>query len=287
MHLYPTSLSICLMTSPGFATNAALNNILNQELAAPRLTLMDAFNKTSCYTKEPEIGFGTGSRPPLMVPTATPGPGAYQIKTTMSKTIDSSIKSPQQFSIRSRQNFGDPNLKALSKTTANEPGPGQYKVANKFLSGRDEPKYSFPKSRQPADKALLAPGPGQYELPASMGRQPLSTKHRAQEAPFPHASRPSLIAPGSTEIGPGEYGVSAAACEPQVDSRKPTCSSIKFGTGYQKNRKNNQKLDLSEPSPGPGSYQLPGGVATKSAGTPYRSSPAASLSGRNAFGSPW
>lgn len=87
-----------------------------------RLTVMDAFNKTSSFKKEPEIGFGTGSRPPLMVPTSTPGPGAYQIKSTLSKTVDSTIKSPEQYTIRSRHTFGNPNLKALSKTTANEPG---------------------------------------------------------------------------------------------------------------------------------------------------------------------
>jgi hypothetical protein len=95
---------------------------MDDELAAPRLTVMDAFNKTSYFKKEPEIGFGTGSRPPLMIPTSTPGPGAYQLKSTLNKTLDSSIKSPEQYTIRSRHNFGDPNLKALSKTTANEPG---------------------------------------------------------------------------------------------------------------------------------------------------------------------
>ena len=110
------------MTNSARLATAGMNNVMNQELGAPRLTLMDSFNKTSTFSKEPEVGFGTGSRPPLMVPTTTPGPGAYQIKTTMNKTIDSTIKSPEQFSIRSRHNFGDPNLKALSKTTANEPG---------------------------------------------------------------------------------------------------------------------------------------------------------------------
>lgn len=95
---------------------------------------------------------------------------------------------------------------------------------------------------------------------------------------------------GTTEIGPGEYGAPPAACENQVDSRKPTCSSIRFGTGYQKKKGGGglpEKLDLAEPAPGPGSYTLPGGVATKGIGTPYRNSPAASMSGRNAFGSPW
>ena len=186
------------MTGSPTLTNAGMSNIMNQELAAPRLTLMDAFNKTSSFKKEPEVGFGTGSRPPLMVPTSTPGPGAYQIKTTMNKTIDSTIESPKQFSIRSRQNFGDPNLKALSKTTANEPGPGQYKIADKFLNSHDSAKYSFPKGRMPADKALLAPGPGQYSMPASVGKQPLSTKRKSLEVSFPQAARPSLIQPGES-----------------------------------------------------------------------------------------
>jgi hypothetical protein len=120
---------------------------------------------------------------------------------------------------------------------------------------------------------------------------------------------------GTTEIGPGEYGVPSAACETQVDSRtyivlrlllvlsyfittayniivcyitgKPTKSAIRFGTGYTKNKGGVQKIDMKEPAPGPGSYNLPGGVATSRRGDPYRSAPAASMSGRNKFGSPW
>jgi hypothetical protein len=252
-----------------------------------RLTLMDSFNKTSTYTKDPEIGFGTGSRPPLMIPTTTPGPGAYQIKTTLHKTIDSTIKSPEQYTIRSRHKFGDPNERALSKTSANEPGPGQYDLNGKFINGANSEKYSFPKTKQLPDKSALAPGPGTYKTPGSMGKQPLSTKKRAVEPGFPLAPRPSLVQVGTTEIGPGEYGVPPAACDVQIDSRKPTCASIRFGGGYTRNKNKIEKVDLSEPSPGPGSYVLPGGVATRSTGAPYRSSPAASLSGRNTFGSPW
>lgn len=255
--------------------------------SAGRLTLMDSFNKTSAFTKDPEIGFGTGSRPPLMVPTSTPGPGAYQIKTTLSKTIDSTIKSPEQYSIRSRHKFGDPNERALSKTNSNEPGPGQYDLDGKFITGINSEKYSFPKTKQLADKGALGPGPGTYKCLSSMGKQPLSTKKRSEELGFPLAPRPSLVQQGTTEIGPGEYGIPPAACEPQIDSRKPTCSSIKFGTGYSKNKNKIAKVDLSEPSPGPGSYMLPGGIATKSSAAPYKSAPAPSLSGRNAFGSPW
>ena len=49
---------------------------------------------------------------------------------------------------------------------------------------------------------------------------------------------------GGSTVGPGEYtGANVADCEPQVDSRKVTCGSIKFGTGYRKGA-NSRKLDL-------------------------------------------
>lgn len=88
----------------------------------PKKTVMDAFNKSSTFSKDAEIGFCTGSRPPLSEPTAGPGPGAYVIKTTMGKLMESHIKSPCQFTLAGREKFGDPNEKALSKTSANEPG---------------------------------------------------------------------------------------------------------------------------------------------------------------------
>jgi hypothetical protein len=92
------------------------------KLVAPKRTVMDAFNKTSWFEKEPEIGFGTGSRPPLNEPTSGPGPGAYPIKTTMAKLAESHIRSPCQYTLRSRTKFGDPNERSMSKTSANEPG---------------------------------------------------------------------------------------------------------------------------------------------------------------------
>lgn len=140
-----------VMETTGFQNTAGLQDALS----GPRLTLMDSFNKTSTYPQEAKIGFGTGSRPSLVALSNTPGPGAYQIKTTLKKTIDSTIESPVAYSIRSRQNFGDPNLKAMSKTTANEPGPGSYKLEEKFLSGRETEKYSFPKERAPMEKSQV------------------------------------------------------------------------------------------------------------------------------------
>jgi hypothetical protein len=252
--------------------------------------MMDAFNKTTFYNKDPEIGFGTAARPNLNEPNANPGPGSYPIKTTMKKSFLSNIHSPESFSLRSRHKFGDPNEKALSKTGANEPGPSSYDLDGKFIGGGLAPQYSFPKGDVPHDKSNLAPAPGSYEVIGAFGNQPLSTKRRANENPFPKASRPSLGQVGGSEVGPGEYAPPRAACAPQIESCKVTCGSIKIGTGYKKGSAaaaKSMQLTLAEPAPGPGSYTLPGGVATQQKGTPFRNSPKISMSGREAFGSPF
>ena len=92
------------------------------ELKPPNRTVMDAFEKTSWVRAEPGVKFGSGTRPPLNNPEGGPGPGAYQIKSTMGKVMESHLRTPSQFSIRGRTKFGDPNERALSKTSANEPG---------------------------------------------------------------------------------------------------------------------------------------------------------------------
>lgn len=75
----------------------------------------------------------------------------------------------------------------------------------------------------------MAPGPGSYKVLQSMGKQVLSTKEDLPRPAFPKADRPTLVPPGTTEIGPGEYAPPPAACENQVDSRKPTCPKVKIG----------------------------------------------------------
>lgn len=120
-----------------------------------------------------------------------------------------------------------------------------------------------------------------------MGKQVLSTKHGATVPGFSKAERQSMVPSGISDVGPGQYNAPPSACEVQVTSDKPTPASIKFGTGYKKGG-GLIKKDLSEPSPGPTSYIITlGGVATKAKGSPYHNSPAATISGRNKFGSPW
>jgi hypothetical protein len=98
------------------------NMVTEATLVPPNRTVNDAYKKTSWVIKDPETVFGTGTRPPLMNPTTGPGPGAYPIKTTMAKLMESHIRSPCQYSLRGRTKFGDPNEKAVSKNVANEPG---------------------------------------------------------------------------------------------------------------------------------------------------------------------
>lgn len=121
-------------------------------------TVMDAFNSSSFYRKDPEIVFGTSVRQPRLSGTLTPGPGAYPLKSTLFKQFDSQIQNPPEFSLKSRQKFGDPYLRALDKTMASEPGPGHYNTLGKFPRGRNPRQTGFPKAGVPRDKAALGPG---------------------------------------------------------------------------------------------------------------------------------
>lgn len=268
-------------TAPGHGTKQT-----NSLRAHQKLTVMDSFNKSSYYPAEPAIGFGTSARLAMSFGDPTPGPGAYPLKSTLFKHFDSTITNPAEYTLKSRQKFGDPYLRALDKTTAAEPGPGHYNTTDKFLAGTNPRKSGFPKAGFPRDKAQLAPGPGAYKLPGSMGKQVLSVFPALPAPVFTAAGRENGSTMNSVDIGPGEYGPPPGACEPQVDSRKRTCATIKFGRGYRKGP-GLQKEKMMEPSPGPGAYVIPGGVCTAARGTPFRSAPAISLSGREKFGSPW
>ena len=258
---------------------------ITDEDLVPR-TEMDSFNSSSYYKKQPEILFGTGSRPPMYNPNNTPGPGTYPYKSTLGKQMITDLQTPCQFSLRSRQKFGDPNEKSLNKTAAAEPGPGSYTLTGKFLSGRNPRNIKFPNGTEPADKNVMGPGPGSYKTPEAMGYQIESAKTNPGRIPFGSEERKGMAVVGASDVGPGEYSNIKSACEIQVESTKITSGKIKFGTGYKK-FKNEKKLDMKEPSPGPGSYRLPGGLGTVGKGQPYPNSRTVSMSGRNKFGDPF
>jgi hypothetical protein len=169
----------------------------------------------------------------------------------MGKVLESHIKSTNQFSIRGRTKFGDPNEKSMNKTTANEPGPGQYDLYGRFLGGTNPRKCGFSKAGPPKERASVGPGPGSYKPVGSMGKQVMSTKKTGDIVGFSKAPRPSM-AVNSCAPGPGQYKPGPSACDPQVQSNKMSCGSIKFGEGYKKG-KGLLKFDAAkyaDPSPG-------------------------------------
>ena len=158
----------------------------------PRRTEMDAYKFSSFCTKPPEIGFGTGTRPPLCNPTGGPGPGSYPLKTTMGRQLISNLRTPSQFTIKGRTKFGDPNEKTMNPAAKDEPGPAAYDLTGKFLAGKDPRRIIFPKAKPFQEKAALSPGPGSYEPMVSMGKQVLSTKVQNLSVPFGKAERGGL-----------------------------------------------------------------------------------------------
>lgn len=254
--------------------------VLNTRVRTQR-PLMDAFRATR--PQDPAMRFGMSIRESINMDNGAPGPGTYNLKAvTANKTMDSRIRSSSHFSIRGREKFGDPMLKAIDATTQLEPGPGHYRPRQVNPRERNAPQYSFPKQVPPRDKKKMAPGPGEYQMPASVGKQVLSTTRNNMAPSFGSGNRPPLLMM-SSEVGPGQYKTGPSSYEGQLDSRKRTGARVKFGTGGR------HKADdsLHAESPGPGDYQLAPALGGGGPTYIYRSAPKCSMSGRNKFGSPF
>ncbi|CAM9272070.1 unnamed protein product [Discosporangium mesarthrocarpum] len=195
------------------------------------------------------------------------------------------IRSPPSFTMRGREKFGSPDLKAIDRTTQMEPGPGHYNARVINLMEPCAPRYTFPKDSGPAtkEKAHRSPGPGRYKIPTAVGKQVLSTKRSHNGVGFGTGNRPDLLMQSTVDVGPGEYSVPGATGERQIDSRKITRGGIKFSRA----QRSGNSISQEDEAPGPGNYSLPPGICGRSSASPYRSAPAATLSGREKFGSPF
>ncbi|CAN0180082.1 unnamed protein product, partial [Laminaria digitata] len=161
-----------VQSSLGGEYSPATAKLKSSDKLKMRRTLMDSYNET--VRSAPKIGFGTAGRPPLQEGGAeAPGPGAYQLKSTMFVNPSSMIRSPPSFTMRGREKFGSPDLKAIDRTCQMEPGPGHYKMGIVNPQEDNAPKYTFPKDAGAAarENTCRAPGPGQYNLPAGVGKQ--------------------------------------------------------------------------------------------------------------------
>lgn len=243
--------------------------------------MIESFNATQ--EAPPLFRFGTSMRAALHSNEATPGPGTYSTKTvTLGPVMQSTVKSQPSYSLRGREKFGNPMLKAVDPTTTLEPGPGHYRprIVNPIES--HAPEFSFPKSSWMRDKNMMAPGPGAYRSATSVGSQVLSTKRNALKCEFGTSNRPPLLLV-STEVGPGQYSAPPDACDKQTDSRKKTVPMVKFGKGAR-----GSIITMStENAPGPGDYNLQPALCGGGSSYTMRSAPKCSMSGRNKFGSPF
>jgi len=244
---------------------------------------------------EPKFSFGTGSRPDLNPSGGKiPGPGTY----TLPKT-DPSQPRPPTFSMRPRREdplrarasgggamygpFTDmgrgPKYSMRARSTeraggsrGNAPGPGAYTPqrlgkapcasfgasmregmtpggkaapgpgAYDVKSAPSSPKFGFGSSSRPgsAERSGPGPGPGAYTLQSTLGTHGISIGAR------PEDKQARQAAPG-----PGAYTLKYE--EGKSDPK------FSFGTG--------QRPGLSHPNknPGPGTYQVPGGLDTHGA----------------------
>jgi len=248
--------------------------------------VMDAFRATQ--PRDPECPFGTSMRQPLNPDLGVPGPGEYTVKGVVAqRVIDSRVRSGPMFSLRGREKFGNPMLKAVDTTTQMEPGPGHYRPRVVNPNERNAPEFSFPKQVPPRDKKKMAPGPGEYEMPSSVGPQVLSTKRNNLKPSFGSGSRPPLLMV-SSEVGPGQYKAGPESTGSQLDSRKRTGPRVKFGTGGRHKAPIGSRDPAADAdAPGPGEYQLAPALGGSGPTYIYKAAPRCSLSGRNKFGSPF
>jgi hypothetical protein len=116
----------------------------------------------------PHAVFGSSSRTYTTSGSKSPGPGAYQVPSSIGKPILSTIHAAPACSISGREKFGST---ADLKNASNMPGPGDYtsKVVNP--RERSAPEYSLGKKWSTLSGGIRkSPGPGAYEAPPTMGK---------------------------------------------------------------------------------------------------------------------
>eukprot|EP00441_Pelagodinium_beii_P045691 CAMPEP_0197623090 /NCGR_PEP_ID=MMETSP1338-20131121/3164_1 /TAXON_ID=43686 ORGANISM="Pelagodinium beii, Strain RCC1491" /NCGR_SAMPLE_ID=MMETSP1338 /ASSEMBLY_ACC=CAM_ASM_000754 /LENGTH=267 /DNA_ID=CAMNT_0043192941 /DNA_START=90 /DNA_END=891 /DNA_ORIENTATION=+ len=164
----------------------------------------------------PKWPFSTDSRLKTGRASSTPGPGNYDLKTTLAGK-DTSIASKPEFRLRS--------------TT---PGPGAYNANFSSCSSFESaPKVGFGNSNRGKLAPSKTPGPGNYEIPTTLiGNITMKTpcaysiKGRYEPPKADQTPGPSLLAPPSNE-GPETATVSSK-------SKTQTTFFKQFGNGLSR-----------------------------------------------------
>lgn len=232
---------------------------------------VDSRKVTAPYTV-----FGSSTRPHTTSGNKAPGPGAYQIPSSIGKPVLSTMAQAPACSISGREKFGSTNDAKLS---ASMPGPGDYTSDIVNPRERAAPSYSLGKKWNGPAGAKKSPGPGSYESSSTLGRTFLSTQKSNPMPAFTKVERKPLTA-GNVDVGPGQYSVVVAAVGKQPISTLSSAASYSFGT--------EQRAKVSRGSAGSvnglGYYPAKSSVGKQVEST-YRTAPGCSMSGRTKFGS--
>ncbi|CCI47866.1 hypothetical protein ABG067_002007 [Albugo candida] len=235
---------------------------------------VDSRKVTAPYTV-----FGSSPRPKPSNGAKSPGPGSYQIPSTLGKAVLSTIQQAPSCSLSGRDKFGS----AIDiKLAASSPGPGDYssKVVN--LREQNAPKFSLGKKwSSNADANKKVPGPGAYEASNSIGPTFLSTQKSNPASAFPRGERTPLTPNSTPDVGPGQYGVVVTSVGKQTISTLSTPASFSFGTQERSKTSKTKELDNA----GQGRYYSARSSVGKQSESIYPSSPGISMSGRTKFGS--
>lgn len=116
----------------------------------------------------PISSFGSSTRPKA-IPQGdkVPGPGAYQIPTSIGKAVVSTVKTAPSATISGREKFGST---ADLKEAANSPGPGEYNSRLVNPKEKSAPQYSLGKRWVESSNQRQSPAPGSYTPSTSLSQ---------------------------------------------------------------------------------------------------------------------
>ncbi|KAG7376443.1 hypothetical protein PHYPSEUDO_013399 [Phytophthora pseudosyringae] len=224
----------------------------------------------------PVTVFGSGTRPRTTTGSKSPGPGAYQIPSSIGKPVLSTMAQAPACSISGREKFGSTSD---TKTSSKFPGPGDYTTAIVNPRERAAPSYSLGKKWSPMAGEKKFPGPGAYETTPTIGRTVLSTQKSNPMSSFPKVERKPLRTSSTADVGPGQYAVVVEAVGRQAVSTLTSAAAYSFGTESRtKNGRSTADLNGSK------YYEAKSSVGKQVEST-YRTAPKCSMSGRTKFGS--
>lgn len=116
---------------------------------SPQNVKIDKGTIAPAYTMRPKCGRRKGEQ--------TPASNAYNVGTYLTKSVNSTKKSSEQYSMTGRANKG-----GFAEDLSKAPGPGKYAVTDPNVNKNKQPTYSMRARTQVPQDATKKPGPGAH-----------------------------------------------------------------------------------------------------------------------------